>query len=75
MFNLDKIIIPIHLSMHWCLAVINLKEKRFEYYDSLLGNNDECHTVHISLFFTFSSSHYFSHSSFMVSPSPSFNLH
>jgi sentrin-specific protease 1 len=41
-FALDKVIVPIHLKVHWCLAVINVKEKRFEYYDSLGGNNQEC---------------------------------
>jgi len=34
--------VPIHLKIHWCLAVINVKEKRFEYYDSLGGRNPEC---------------------------------
>eukprot|EP01117_Protostelium_nocturnum_P019120 TRINITY_DN8197_c0_g1_i2.p1 TRINITY_DN8197_c0_g1~~TRINITY_DN8197_c0_g1_i2.p1 ORF type:complete len:574 (-),score=241.18 TRINITY_DN8197_c0_g1_i2:408-2129(-) len=37
-FEKDKIIVPIHLGMHWCLAVVNIKEKRFEYYDSLGGS-------------------------------------
>ena len=27
--------IPLHLGFHWALAVINLRDKRFEYYDSL----------------------------------------
>eukprot|EP01080_Neovahlkampfia_damariscottae_P002294 gene2294-2467_t len=39
LFSLDKIIIPIHLGVHWTLAVINIRDKRFEYYDSL----DGCH--------------------------------
>ncbi|KAN0022515.1 hypothetical protein ACTFIU_004709 [Dictyostelium citrinum] len=42
LFEMDKIIIPIHLGNHWCLAVINFKAKQFEYYDSLLGSNKEC---------------------------------
>ena len=33
-FDLDKVIIPCHQGMHWTLAVINIKEKRIEYYDS-----------------------------------------
>jgi len=33
----DLIFIPIHLGNHWVLAIVNLKEKRFEYYDSLGG--------------------------------------
>ncbi|KAK5582421.1 hypothetical protein RB653_004006 [Dictyostelium firmibasis] len=44
LFEMDKIIIPIHLGNHWCLAVINFKAKQFEYYDSLLGSNKECLT-------------------------------
>ncbi|KAG2379559.1 hypothetical protein C9374_006676 [Naegleria lovaniensis] len=33
----DKIIIPIHLTVHWTLAVINIRDERFEYYDSMDG--------------------------------------
>ncbi len=35
-------IAPIHLGMHWCCAIINFKEKRFEYYDSLHSDNAKC---------------------------------
>jgi len=39
-FELDKFLFPIHVNKtHWCAGVINFKEKRFEYYDSLGG----CH--------------------------------
>lgn len=38
LFKMDKIFVPIHLGTHWTLAVINLKDKRFEYYDSLNGS-------------------------------------
>ena len=34
-FSKDLIIIPIHGYHHWTLAVINMKQKRFEYFDSL----------------------------------------
>ncbi|XP_047171108.1 ubiquitin-like-specific protease ESD4 isoform X1 [Vigna umbellata] len=33
----DKIFVPIHKEIHWCLAVINKKEKKFQYLDSLKG--------------------------------------
>ncbi|XP_019463572.1 PREDICTED: ubiquitin-like-specific protease ESD4 isoform X1 [Lupinus angustifolius] len=33
----DKIFIPIHKQVHWCLAVINNKDKKFQYLDSLKG--------------------------------------
>lgn len=40
---LDKIVLPVHVGHnHWCLAVINLQQRRFEYYDSLGGSNPEC---------------------------------
>ncbi|TKA57179.1 hypothetical protein B0A53_01135 [Rhodotorula sp. CCFEE 5036] len=35
-FEKDIIIIPVnHSNMHWCCAAVNIKEKRFEYYDSM----------------------------------------
>src|SRR3954466_14767756 len=40
-FSLGIIIIPVHLQIHWALAVINIKECRLEYYDSMnKGYND-----------------------------------
>ncbi|KAK4794147.1 hypothetical protein SAY86_012141 [Trapa natans] len=33
----DKIFVPIHQKVHWCLAVINKKEEKFQYLDSLGG--------------------------------------
>ncbi|KAK2412059.1 Ulp1 peptidase [Trifolium repens] len=33
----DKIFVPIHQQVHWCLAVINKKENKFQYLDSLKG--------------------------------------
>jgi hypothetical protein len=32
--ELDKIIVPIHGMDHWTLAVINIRDNQFEYYDS-----------------------------------------
>ena len=35
-FALDFLIVPVHVGgSHWCLGVINFREKRLEYYDSL----------------------------------------
>lgn len=42
LFSFDKIFIPVHKPQHWCLAVINIKEKKFEYYDSLGGEGYSC---------------------------------
>lgn len=37
--TLVQILVPIHQDIHWCLAVINIREKRFEYLDSLKGQD------------------------------------
>lgn len=41
--TLDKVILPINVNQtHWCLAVVNFRLRRFEYYDSLGGRNTAC---------------------------------
>ena len=42
LFEKDKVIIPVHLGNHWCMAIINFKDKRLEYYDSLGGGDGGC---------------------------------
>ncbi|KAL6519824.1 hypothetical protein OROMI_032718 [Orobanche minor] len=37
----DKIFVPIHKEVHWCLAIINNKEEKFQYLDSLRGCDDQ----------------------------------
>ena len=37
LFSFDKVILPVHLSSHWTCAVINLRDRRFEFYDSMGG--------------------------------------
>ncbi|XP_031497842.1 ubiquitin-like-specific protease 1A [Nymphaea colorata] len=37
----DKIFVPIHKEIHWCLAVINVREKKFQYLDSLGGRDSQ----------------------------------
>ncbi|XP_076900958.1 ubiquitin-like-specific protease ESD4 [Bidens hawaiensis] len=37
LLDCDKIFIPVHKEIHWCLAVINKKEEKFQYLDSLGG--------------------------------------
>ena len=34
-FRYDKLLVPVNLGVHWCLAVVALRERQFEYYDSL----------------------------------------
>jgi len=41
-FSLAKVLVPVHLGTHWCLAIVNFKQKRFEYYDSLGADNSVC---------------------------------
>ena len=36
----DRIYVPIHQSVHWVLAEIDVKNKRISYYDSLLGESE-----------------------------------
>ncbi|KAF7022427.1 hypothetical protein CFC21_035183 [Triticum aestivum] len=35
LIDCDKIFIPIHKEVHWCLAIINIRDKKFQYLDSL----------------------------------------
>ncbi|CAK9138985.1 unnamed protein product [Ilex paraguariensis] len=35
----DKIFVPIHKEVHWCLAVINKRDEKFQYLDSLGGSD------------------------------------
>ncbi|GMJ05454.1 EARLY IN SHORT DAYS 4 [Hibiscus trionum] len=39
LFDCDKIFVPIHKDIHWCLAVINKKDQKFQYLDSLRGGD------------------------------------
>ncbi|XP_021363854.1 sentrin-specific protease 1-like isoform X2 [Mizuhopecten yessoensis] len=41
-FAQDYIIIPVHLGMHWCLAVVDFKKKLVQYFDSMGGENQQC---------------------------------
>ncbi|KAK9664726.1 hypothetical protein RND81_14G063700 [Saponaria officinalis] len=41
----DKIFVPIHKEVHWCLAVINNKDKTFQYLDSLGGRDSRVLSV------------------------------
>ncbi|KAM3337412.1 ubiquitin-like-specific protease ESD4 [Capsicum galapagoense] len=39
LLDCDKIFVPIHKEIHWCLAVINKRDKKFQYLDSLKGRD------------------------------------
>uniref|UniRef100_A0AC34GQ78 Ubiquitin-like protease family profile domain-containing protein n=2 Tax=Panagrolaimus sp. ES5 TaxID=591445 RepID=A0AC34GQ78_9BILA len=38
-FSYDIWIVPVHLTHHWCMAIVDLQNQKIEYYDSMLGNN------------------------------------
>ncbi|KAH7827743.1 putative Ulp1 protease family, C-terminal catalytic domain [Monocercomonoides exilis] len=40
-WTFDKVIIPVYLSSHWTLCVINLRLQQFEYFDSLKKNGEK----------------------------------
>ncbi|KAJ2082010.1 SUMO1 sentrin specific peptidase 1 [Coemansia sp. RSA 988] len=42
LFEQDLIIVPVHLGVHWCCAVIDFRSKSIAYYDALLGDNPKC---------------------------------
>nr|XP_033791291.1 sentrin-specific protease 1 isoform X2 [Geotrypetes seraphini] len=42
-FSVDILLVPIHLGVHWCLAVVDFRKKAVIYYDSMGGlNNEAC---------------------------------
>ncbi|KAF8241919.1 cysteine proteinase [Wilcoxina mikolae CBS 423.85] len=41
--DLDYIVVPICQNHHWTVGVINCKNKRFEYYDSIALRPPQCH--------------------------------
>ncbi|XP_075708027.1 sentrin-specific protease 1 isoform X2 [Rhinoderma darwinii] len=42
-FNVDVLLVPVHLGVHWCLAVVDFRKKTITYYDSMGGlNNEAC---------------------------------
>lgn len=41
LFAYDIIPVPVHVSnIHWCMAIINMKEKTIKYYDSMGASNN-----------------------------------
>lgn len=41
-FAYDLIAVPIHLGMHWCMAIIDFRDKTICYYDSMGSSNKTC---------------------------------
>ena len=38
-FSYDIILVPIHLEMHWCVAIVDFRSPGVFYYDSMSGHN------------------------------------
>ena len=41
-FEMDLVLVPVHMGNHWCLAVIDMRNNEIKYYDSLGGTNYGC---------------------------------
>lgn len=42
LFSFDYVLVPVHLGMHWCLAVVDFRRREIRYYDSMGSNNQKC---------------------------------
>ncbi|KAK9826046.1 hypothetical protein WJX74_007714 [Apatococcus lobatus] len=38
--DLERLIVPVHLGMHWTCAVIDLEHRQIRYYDSMAGHEE-----------------------------------
>ncbi|XP_030834892.1 sentrin-specific protease 1-like [Strongylocentrotus purpuratus] len=41
-FTKDLLLVPVHLGMHWCLAVVDFRNKSTVFYDSMGSHNQQC---------------------------------
>lgn len=41
-FAQDLMVVPVHLDVHWCMSIVDFREKSIVYYDSMGGNNPKC---------------------------------
>lgn len=44
-FSFDIIPIPVHKGIHWCMAIVHLKNKTIKYYDSMGAPNNQALTA------------------------------
>lgn len=42
-FSFDILLVPLHCSMHWCLAAVDFRKRTIHYYDSLMSKGDKGH--------------------------------
>ncbi|XP_029053378.2 sentrin-specific protease 1-like [Osmia bicornis bicornis] len=41
-FAQDLVVVPIHLGIHWCMSIIDFRDKTIRYYDSMGSSNPKC---------------------------------
>ncbi|XP_054001163.1 sentrin-specific protease 1-like [Hylaeus anthracinus] len=41
-FAQDLVVVPVHLGVHWCMSIIDFRDKSIRYYDSMCGSNSQC---------------------------------
>lgn len=41
-FAQDLVVVPVHLDIHWCMSIIDFRERSIVYYDSMGGGNTKC---------------------------------
>lgn len=41
-FAQDLVVVPIHLGIHWCMSIIDFRDKSIRYFDSMGGKNPKC---------------------------------
>ncbi|XP_071638127.1 sentrin-specific protease 1-like [Temnothorax longispinosus] len=41
-FAQDLVVVPVHLYVHWCMAIIDFRDKTIVYYDSMGSDNPKC---------------------------------
>ena len=41
-FEKDLLVVPIHLGIHWCMSVVDFRDKTIRYFDSMGGSNPKC---------------------------------
>lgn len=41
-FAQDIVVVPVHLGIHWCMSIIDFRDKSIRYFDSMGGTNSKC---------------------------------
>lgn len=43
LFAFDILLVPLHCTLHWCLAAVDFRKRTIHYYDSLMSKGDKMH--------------------------------